>query len=570
MFNDRKSPDDQQGEPPTNHTAPIEKIRVAGNGQRHADCDDLGVLAAEKYGEHRPPDELDDPSCDDLPEGDHRPAPAQGAEGGINGQPRRRGVLRSGEFFGPLAGEALASMYLRDRARHALSWGAVHTYDGGRYVAPLEPHFRASVRDAIAAHAEKLNELAIKQPTASDKRSGPKLHDVTKGMVDNTIDAIKSMISPVENGPPVWLEPSSYSQNCLSMANGILDVDRLIDGDPQPLAKPSDSFFTLVRIPYCFIPNATCPMWHKFLERNFEGDAERIAAIQEFFGYCLLGDTTFHKFLLLTGEGSNGKSVFCTVLSGMLGDDNVSSVPLEVFGERFQLNATLGKLANICAEVGEIDKAAEGHIKAFVSGDPMTFDRKHREPIVARPTAKLVVACNTLPRISDRSQGLWRRIILMPCNVEIGEEEKIIGMDRPKYWSDEFPGVLNWAIEGRRRLRQQGHFTESTLCNEAKEKYRDEVNPVRNYLRENHHARKGSAVKCADAYRGYRDWCDATGHKALGDDQFGKEIRRLFPSAIRKQGPRELGGHRPRFYFELGNGPDPSKDSEPADEPEGF
>jgi phage/plasmid-associated DNA primase len=64
-------------------------------------------------------------------------------------------------------------------------------------------------------------------------------------------------------------------------------------------------------------------------------------------------------------------------------------VPLESFGERFQLTQTVGKLSIIASECGEIDKAAESILKSFTSSDRMQFDRKHRQPIQADERASL-------------------------------------------------------------------------------------------------------------------------------------------------------------------------------------
>ena len=93
------------------------------------------------------------------------------------------------------------------------------------------------------------------------------------------------------------------------------------------------------------------------------------------------------------------------MLTALLGEHNVAHVPLELFGQRFQLTMTLGKLANIAAEVGDLDKAAEGVLKAFTAGDRMDFDRKGIPGIEAYPTARLVLATNNRPRFSDRSSG---------------------------------------------------------------------------------------------------------------------------------------------------------------------
>ena len=128
----------------------------------------------------------------------------------------------------------------------------------------------------------------------------------------------------------------------------------------------------------------------------------------------------------------------------------MANVPLEVFGVRFQLTHTLGKLANFCGDAGEIDKVAEGHVKAFTSGNRMNFDRKGEAPIDATPTARLMVSCNNVPRFSDRTDGIWRRMVLVPFRTKIQPHERIIGMDKREWWeaSGELPAIFNWAAAG--------------------------------------------------------------------------------------------------------------------------
>src|SRR5205085_6404521 len=142
-----------------------------------------------------------------------------------------------------------------------------------------------------------------------------------------------------------------------------------------------------------------------------EGDEERIALLQEFFGYLLYYTTAAQSFLFLVGEGANGKSVVLASMHAMLGPDNVSTVPLEDFGRRFAMAQTLGKLANISPEVGELDRTAEGTLKAYTSGDPMTFEKKGHDSFTAPPTARLVLSTNNVPRFSDKTDGVWRRIL---------------------------------------------------------------------------------------------------------------------------------------------------------------
>jgi P4 family phage/plasmid primase-like protien len=223
----------------------------------------------------------------------------------------------------------------------------------------------------------------------------------------------------------------------------------------------------------------------------------------------------------------------------MLGDDNVSAVPLEKFAERFATALTLGKLVNMVPEVGNMTKTAEGELKAFVSGDPMFFERKNRDPFTAMPTARLIISTNNVPRFSDKTEGIWRRLIILPYNVRIPTDRQIVGMDKAAYWerTGELPGIFNWAREGLIRLRDNGfRFTESAACRAALEAHRLESDPARQFLQENYLADPDAGpIPTATLYRQYAQWCEASGYDPLGDSQFGKQVRRVFPDARDRQ-----------------------------------
>jgi P4 family phage/plasmid primase-like protien len=307
------------------------------------------------------------------------------------------------------------------------------------------------------------------------------------------------------------------------------------------LLPHSPNWFSTICLPYNFEEcdfETASPKANRFFERNLEMDPERIKLCQEWAGYCLLPDTSFQRFMALEGEGANGKSVYLAMMTAMLGKENCSFVPLERFGERFDKGSTLGKLVNISADSAEMDKIAEGFLKSFTSGDPIHFDRKGIPAIEARPTARLMLAFNNRPRFSDRSSGIWRRMLLVPWRIEIPEGERVRGMDTAEYWinSGELPGILNWAIEGLARLRAQRGFTKSTICDEALEDYRVESNPARAFLLENcEETSMAFGIPSAKLYHFYRKWANSSGVMPLGERQFGKEVQRTFKQIEKKR-----------------------------------
>lgn len=395
-----------------------------------------------------------------------------------------------------------------------------YAWNGRRYMTLPEPDLRASLVRFVDGCANK----------------------ITRAIVTNVIDCLKAeTLLNWHLDRPRWLGDAPPSRNYVAMRNGLLDLDAAIAGDSNCLLPHSPLWFSPVFLPYDYNPTADCPTWRSVIYHNLEHDQQRIDLAQEWSGYLVANDTALQKFMIVVGEGANGKSVWLALITAMLGEENVSNVPLEMFGQRCPLNATLGKLANIAAEVGELDKVAEGYVKAFTAGDRMQFERKFKDPIEATPSARLMLATNTLPRFADRSGGIWRRLLLIPFNVTIAKEERIHGLDKPSWWADsgELPGVLNWALDGLRRLHAQGQFTESKVCAEALEEHRTECNPARQFLLDHFTEEKdplaaGNAkVITSEVYQSYRKWCEASGYHPLGERLFGKEIIRTFRSAKR-------------------------------------
>jgi putative DNA primase/helicase len=319
------------------------------------------------------------------------------------------------------------------------------------------------------------------QAIEEEKKKPFTMPPVTKKLVGDVVAAIESLTLVEQTiEQPSWRGPDNPGQrNWIAVRNGILDVDALLARAEQVLRPHTPQWFAPTCLPYDFDPKADCPHWRRFLARNLGEDPAKARLLQQWCGYLLLADTTQQKFLVLVGDGSNGKSVVCEVMIALLGEQNVSIEPLELFGDKFRLVNTLGKLANITAEVGELDKMAEGFLKAFVVGDSMIFEQKFKQSFMARPTARLVLATNNVPRFSDKSDGLWRRMLLLPFLVKISAIEAIRGMDKREWWQErgELPGILNWALAGLADLRREGGFAVPSSCLAALDEVRLGSNP---------------------------------------------------------------------------------------------
>lgn len=404
---------------------------------------------------------------------------------------------------------------------------------------------------------EEFDRLNIEEQQEAKKRI-PETRKVTQSITRNVMAATKSMvIIPAHVDLGTWIDDAlgvREPRQLISLENGLLDLQALMDNRDDVLIDHSPRWFSTVTLPYEFDIDAQCPTWLDVLSNNLEGDQERIGLLQEWAGYMLMPDTGQQSFLVLEGEGANGKSVYMAGLEALLGEDNCSHVPLELFGDRFSRTQTLGKLANIAPDVGELDKPAEGHLKSFTSGEKMFFDRKNLSGLEAYPTARLMIGCNNRPRFADKSDGVYRRMIPVPFRVQITPSKRVANMDKPWWWaqSGELPGMLLWAIAGLDRLRRKGCFVLPKICQDALDDYRVENNPAMQFLREYTSCEEGTETPCSEIYDRYRRWCTDNGFHPLSSRSFGKEVSRMAPTThpiVRQQ--RRVMGHRVWVYVGL-------------------
>jgi len=438
----------------------------------------------------------------------------------------------------------------RENATLGFHRSAFYKYNGTTWkpvgIDDLKARVRGTIEDVFQEEWER-------QEPNKDGTKKP-LKSVTAENVSGTIDTLKTRCLIPES-----VELNTYfdrektireRRNYLRLANGILDIDALLRDEPLDtvLLPHTSQWFSTVCLPYPLDLEAECPTWDAFLKRSVV-DSQLIDMLQEWFGYCLTYDTTMQKLLLMIGEGGNGKSVICAALQALIGPNNCSNLPLEDFDKPFELIPMLGKLVNVSPDSAHIDYKAEGRLRALSNGDRMDFPRKNLTPINAEATARLVVSVNSMPKFRDRSNAIWRRLLLLPMKVVIPEGEKILGMDKIGWWekSGELPGMLLWAFRGLARLKRQKAFTLPLVSAAELEVYRDAQNSAREFLHEHTQVRDDAEVETQELYSAYVAWCESHGHKPVPETTFGREVKRLHN--VEKRRPRIPGSkQRPHGY----------------------
>jgi len=259
------------------------------------------------------------------------------------------------------------------------------------------------------------------------------------------------------------------TQGLMNLNNGVLNV---VTGE---LLQSSSKYFFTNKININYDEKADCPKWISFLDDVFSKDGELTALSQEIIGYTLLGGKPFlHKAFVLFGEGRNGKSTFIDVFRMLIGN-GAASVSIKLLDKPFSVVSLDGKIANLVEETPSGELSSEA-FKAAVGGGILTAAKKGKDEYDLRIDARFIFACNKIPTFDDKNESLMERLVFLPFKNFIPLERRdVFLIEKLK---EELPGILNWAIEGARRVSSTLKLTEPTVSNNLMLEFREDNDNV--------------------------------------------------------------------------------------------
>ena len=321
----------------------------------------------------------------------------------------------------------------------------------------------------------------------------------------------------------------------LNFQNTMFDPITIDTTEHQP------EYLSTIRIPYRYDPGADCSLWLKTIDEIFENDKIKIDMLQEFFGQCLTRDVKQEKGLLLLGQSRSGKSTILNTLHYLVGNDNVSTVPLKYILNPVYTSMMIHKLINFDKDVSKKAQDFEEDFKKIITGEEITSNDKYDDPFNFKPFCKMVLSANEFPRITDHSSAFYNRLILIPCDRVFTPEEQ--NRNLREELLKELPGVLNWSIEGLKRLTNRGFFEEVDFMGEALEELRIENNPVEAFFRDNIVADVSGEyyIEKGEVYNKYVAWCRENGNQFMSSINFGRTIYQKYSKFTPKKSQHNNG-----------------------------
>lgn len=404
--------------------------------------------------------------------------------------------------------------------------------------------------------SEKALRSGIYRYTAAciDIDSGERFHP-NRSTVDYVLDALNA-VAHVEVGefePPCWIDDAMLidmppAREIIACRNGLLHLPT------QTLYPNTPAFFTRNGLAFDYDPLAPEPVqWLEFLSGLWPASPESIACLQEMFGYLLVPDTSQQKIFILIGPPRAGKGTIGRVLVGLLGKENTVATTLPRMSQTFGLASMIGKQLAIISDMRTSSKTDIGQVAENllrISGeDFVTIERKYKVDWHGKLDARFVLMANMPPIIPDLSGALVSRLVPLAIRESFLGREDTTLTDR---LLTELPGILNWAIEGWKRLQARGHFVLTAEGREVAHDMSLYSSPLSAFLREACVLDPTERIKTVDLYEAYEEWAahlDGIEAMSITESEFGRQLVIAGAGRIGRKRPRTGDGGKQESHY---------------------
>lgn len=363
------------------------------------------------------------------------------------------------------------------------------------------------------------------------------LKAVTPTRVRGVLFLAKSLLGPIP------LDEFDRRSELIGFSNGVYDVES------ETLLPHSPEYRLTFQVGYPYEPDAKCPLWQRLVsEWLIDEDGSLCEAwvelLQDWFGYCIVPDTSAQAAMIWVGEGGNGKGVATRILERMVGREYCTAVPIEQLHDPYHRADLYGKRIGFVNEIDPLAWRRNGaQFKSIIGQDSISARRPTEKVFHFQPVIRMIISCNDLPKTRDVSLGFFRRLILIEWRYNVPEAVRDERLDEKLRL--ELPGILNWALVGLARLRGRGmQFQIPAESRKLLDGYRSGEDTIGTWIEEETEVDPDAVSVAATVYAQYAAWCKDNGLQPETANQLGRRLRKRGCTRLRPH----LDGARSRCW----------------------
>jgi P4 family phage/plasmid primase-like protien len=297
------------------------------------------------------------------------------------------------------------------------------------------------------------------------------------------------------------------------------------------------------------ISKGPTPKWDAVLATLLPDATDR-KLLQEIFGACLFPSVNIQAFYAWYGPAATGKSTIQGVLREMIGGQ-MSAVKLADLGKPHGTAGLVGHFVNCDQEAEYLTPESEAALKRITGGDPVQINPKFLPDYPAILPCKMLMVTNDLPKMADKTDGLWSRLVVLPFLTKTDRSrtsDAIVESLRPEY-----PSILFWALKGIQQTAKRGTrataHTMSATAKQIKDEHQIYSSPLLEWFELFLELEPDAETDKDAAYERYALWARQKGYQPLSDGKFFKQLKQVIgPSVNHNYRPRNPdGGPRKRL-----------------------
>ena len=324
----------------------------------------------------------------------------------------------------------------------------------------------------------------------------------------------------------VPIRPKTVDKDLITVKNGVVDLKRM------KLLPFSHKYVFDTTIDTAYNPNIKEPNingWtpSQWLDDLACGNEQIKLLLLQVIADAVNGNYSRRKAILLYGNGSNGKGTFQALIENIVGLQNCANLKINQFGERFALSQLIGKTVVIGDDLGAgiyIDDS--GAFNSVITNDAVLIEFKGQQMFSARLYCTVIQSTNEMPKMRNRSDGTYRRLIIVPFNAKFqgdGDNWKI----KDEYINRD--DVKEWFLQEALKLKFD-KFIEPDISKDLLEQYKQENDPVADFkasVFDELVASGMSRIPTGMLYEIFCNYCEQQNYKKWSQKSFNKQLKEL-------------------------------------------
>lgn len=368
-------------------------------------------------------------------------------------------------------------------------------------------HFTVDEGAAINIHAQNVSDQIWKElnDLPPDRRGNASKY----ARRFSSSAGIHAAIKEARVGAGVVVSPGEFDTDpmLLNVDNGVLDLRS------RTLMPHSPKYLITHLANVAFDPNATAPLWGRFISEVMGGDPEMIRFLQQVSGISITGDVSEQFLCVHYGSGRNGKSSYLNAMSDLLGSYATPGpanllIAKGQFGREPELlfDVLKGKRLVTASESDEGARFSEATAKRLTGGDRLLTRGCFKDPKAALPTWHMHIAVNHRPVVMGQDHAIWRRVKPIPWEQTFEGSRQDTGLARKL--ANERSGILNWCLEGLADWQANG-LVAPDKGKAALTRYRDDYDLIGAWIGERCSIGPECVAEATPLFEDFRKWCEA-------------------------------------------------------------